>query len=587
MMTAPPRLSFFCPRHQETANATRVDMQVWCEQEHLLSDNLLNDRWEYCCSCQCFVPRQEHAPAHEKCLSCDRQITRRYLCNSCECLSFATALPPKGTLFSILASGQPQPACPCCLTQPDTKVHEHLCEALNATIYTAREKCSCCGEVTAHWKPTPKTTSFIFPASYRRPVAEYLKHLNADAIKVETIPTYPNVLSANADGRFWLFGFKDGYYTILPAQGQFAQSSDYKMIRDLFECERPAQGEVVIVAPAVAEPDPATQQFVLTQKGRLEVLPPPPDTKTNQDVVVAVPPKDNLVAPPDTRIDSKPVVKLSPPLVGGIAAVGLVVLLVGLWFFLPSPKREILAKLKQGQLVAPPGNNAYDVFQKSNLSEGDLQELRQTAVPILTARGQQVIRQLIEDAYNPSVAELGDTARVYEWLDKLDPQNTWKARQQYFQGRQAYEGKNYAGASNGFQQAMKLDPSWALPVNTLARVFMRNKDYGSAQNCYQKAIELEPQWMFPRINLCVLAVEHLKNYGLAEEVCRGVLTLDANKASGHYFLGRALQERGLLCDALSEYRSAQEKAANLADPGFNLGQLNKRVEQLSARIYCP
>jgi tetratricopeptide (TPR) repeat protein len=122
-----------------------------------------------------------------------------------------------------------------------------------------------------------------------------------------------------------------------------------------------------------------------------------------------------------------------------------------------------------------------------------------------------------------------------------------------------------------------------LPVNTLARVFMRRKDFYGAQTCYLKAIELDPNWMFPRINLCVLAVENLKNWSLGEQTCRGLLQLDQNKTAGYYFLGRSLEEQGSKCDALRQFRIAIEKASSTTNPGFNVDNLRRRLPKLESQ----
>ena len=590
---ATQRLRFFCLRHQEVSYAGRDEAQIVCEQgPHTLSENLLGDRWEFCCSCQSFSPRAEHEPAHDKCLVCERHVTFRYLCDSCETLSLETQDQPKEKLFTVTSAGQPQPACPCCLTLPGSKVHKHHCDALKTTVYTARTMCPCCGDSTASLRLIAKPTNYIFPPTFRKPVADYLAHLNADAIQCDTIPAHPNVLTVNAGGQFWLLKYRDDHFIALPGATRIDSARDYAGFQPFFDCEPQGAGELIIQAPAVTAFDPATREYILTQRGRLEVRTAPTKEQPSAMPILHAPPQQPQFPLPPSLPDSTTLSasgqrsKLKPPLIAVIGVAALLVFGLAFYFFFTSQKREIISKLRQGQLFTPQGSSAYDLFLKGGLSEGDVADIRGVAVPILSERGDQVIRQLVSDGYTPTPAELSDTARVYEWLDKLNPQDRHKARKHYFQGRQAYEGKDYNGAENEFRQAMRLDSAWALPVNTLARVFMRRKDYLGAQNCYQKAIELEPNWMFPRINLCVLSAENTRNYYLAEEACRGVLQLDSNKASGHYFLGRALEEQGRGCEAVSAYQQALSLAANTTDPGFNVERLNKRLGQLAARWSC-
>jgi predicted Zn-dependent protease len=227
----------------------------------------------------------------------------------------------------------------------------------------------------------------------------------------------------------------------------------------------------------------------------------------------------------------------------------------------------------------PYGDSAYDLFQKGGLSESDLADLRQEVEPLLQSRGNEVVRQLVSDGYNPSANELNDTAKLYNWLNQLTPGNTHQAREHYFQGRAAYERQDWNSAENEFRQVMRLEPSWALPVNTLAQVYLRRRDFNTALNCYDEAIRLEPNWIFPRINKCVLVNENLRNFVQGEQACRDVLQLDSNKASAYYYLGRALEGQNNRCGACEQYRLALEKAAGNNNPGFNVNRLNTIVSQ--------
>ena len=267
-----------------------------------------------------------------------------------------------------------------------------------------------------------------------------------------------------------------------------------------------------------------------------------------------------------------------------LALIALVLLLIGVpgtLYFTSSTKRRIINKAKQGQLVTPSGESAYDLFTKGKLSEKDLADIRQEVTPILESRGNEVIRQITNDGYNPPADEVSETAKLYSWLNQLVPNNAHEAREHYFQGRVAYERTDWKRAENEFQQAIKLEPTWALPLNTLARLFMRRKDYATARAFYERAIQLDQHWIFPRMNLCVLANENLKDYSLGERACRDVLQLDPNKAAAYYYLGRALEGQGKRCGAYEQYRLASEKAASTTNPGFNVSRLNTVISQLA------
>ena len=262
---------------------------------------------------------------------------------------------------------------------------------------------------------------------------------------------------------------------------------------------------------------------------------------------------------------------------------GIFIVLISLLFYFlaPSAKRQIILKVKQGHIVTPINNSAYDLFLTSNLSNSEHNEILQVITPILQNKGNEVIKQLMKDGYIPPVAECDSTAKIYAWLDMLSPQNSYKARMHYFQGRGAFERKDFKSAQNEFMQSINYEQSLALSVNHMGRIYVKQEDYYTAQNWYQRTIDLDPSWIVPRSNLCILAVEILKNYPLGEQACRGILQVDQNKASGYYYLGRSLEEQNRFCDAMVEFKTAIEKASGSDSPGFNVDKLNQRLPKLA------
>lgn len=588
------KLNFFCQLHQTPSNVARGISEVKCDQgPHLLSDNFPYDQvWEYCCSCQHFWARQNTEMLREACPVCDRRVSVRYLCDNCQVVCFESEIPSKRRDFMLSPAGAPQPGCPGCLSVPRSRTFEHRCESLQATVVTPRRLCPFCSENTEPiaYPPTQQelTESYIFPPTFRAPNANYLANLDSQAINVATAAGRPNVLTRHANGIFWLTRFRDERsFIALPNAARFNSAQDYLTFRPIFDCSNPASGEVWIVAPAVTAFNPTTDEWTLIQKGKLEV-----------QTQVSVPPLPQPQPPPaptwpESRPSGPEPQSETPAPTGNkkfllIAGLSIGVVLIAslvAYFVINSTKRAVLGQARRGNLVKPQGDSAYDLFLRGGLSTGERAEIRQEVTPLLEGRGNQILNQLITGD-SESEEEWAEAIRLYAWLDDLSPQNSYKARRAYAQARSAYLRKDYSGAEKDFGQAIKLEPNWALPVNSLARVFMRRKDYLGAQNCYQRAIELDSTWIFPRINLCVLSVENTKNYQLGEVACRNVLQLDPNKASGHYYLGRALEEQNRGCEALGEYRSALQNAANTPNPGFNVERLNSRVNQLTSRLFC-
>jgi hypothetical protein len=601
MSETPQRLKFFCLTHQEPCVAERANPLPFCEQGHRLSEDFLRDKWEYCCGCQSFFKRHDHEPARDRCPSCDRAIMARYLCHLCDTLSFEAELPPPQRDFSFSTVGAPQPNCPCCLASTPALMVMHDCvDALRARFSTARTRCPFCGrsvgerdmpsEVMATrpltedlMSPPAALPLLTFPIGFRKPVNEYLQRMDGKAIIARPLPAQPHVLTESADGYFWLQRHQDETtFIVFPGTPRLGTSHDFARFQPVFDCGYPAAGELVIAAPAVARLDPATRTWRVTQKGKLEVqishpqtlTPPIPGPPPAGDKDIVLPPNDLNESTRDKRL---------PFLIGGGAAA---VLLTGvaIYFLFLSPMRQIISKVKQGQIVTPAGNSAYDLFLSSNLSDGDRAVLRQEIMPLLEANGSEVIRKLVSEGYAPSANDSDNTAKIFAWLDTLAPQNIHRARKHYFQGRAAFDRNDLNGAENEFRQAATLDAGWAVPVNHMGRVAVKRRDYSSARTWYQRAIALDQNFTAPRSNLCVVEVENLRDYTSAAQSCRNYIQLDQGKPAGYYFLGRALEEQGYKCDALREYRAALDKASSATNTGgINLDNLNRRITRLAGQ----
>jgi hypothetical protein len=611
MTTNLQKLTLFCLNHQETFTMPRSGVEVLCEQgPHVLSENYLQQKWEYCCSCQSFFARNDGEAAKEKCLVCDREIIARYLCNSCDTLAFETKAPPIRREFSLSQDGLPIPVCPCCLKSSTAPARQHDCPCLKASYKSARSTCPFCEDKIF----APQSFSHSFQPSFRRPVAYYLSNFNGKAFRAGYSETQQNALAEKDDGRFWMTVFQDdSSYLVFPSVPQWESAQNFYLVQKLFDCDYTGAGELWIVAPAIAVYDSPSGEYTIAQKGKLEVhasqtspLAPPPLPASYSQPLVSPPPIDPSVINAEGIPEAQNRASSPPPMVeasataqknslnkillfSGAGLIALVVIIALVVSSVSSTKGQILAKLKQGQMVSPIGDSAYDIYLRSNLSDSEKNEIRNTATPVLESYGSGILTKIVNDSYDPPAAELGDLIRAYTWLDTLAPNNFYKARKQYFQGWQSYQKKDYDNARKEFTQAMDLDANWALPVNKLAMVSLRYNDYYAAQTWYQKASERDPKWIFPLINLGMLVIgkeANIRNYALAEEVANKALAIDPKKASAYYILGSALDGQGRTCEALSAYRNAVENATNTPSPGFNVKNVNNIKDRLSRRVNC-
>ena len=256
-------------------------------------------------------------------------------------------------------------------------------------------------------------------------------------------------------------------------------------------------------------------------------------------------------------------------------------------FARPSPRDLVLEEVKKNQLVKPDGASAYDLFIKhrGELTAEDRRAISRRVFSSLEQRGHEIISRVKQDLIE-SEADWSEAARAFEWLNELEPRTSFESRKHFAQGRLALMQKDFSKAQADFLRSIQLDSSWALPVNSLGRVFYQSRDKVRAKEQYRRATEIEPDWIFPWINLGALYFE-LKDYYPAEESLRRSLAIDPKRASAHNLLGDTLDRQGRPCDAIAEYRLALENAAaSTTAPGFDLDNVNRKVQRLSSENFC-
>lgn len=293
---------------------------------------------------------------------------------------------------------------------------------------------------------------------------------------------------------------------------------------------------------------------------------------------------DRRPSPPQPPAPETPR-RSSGPLIG-VALVAIAVAGAAAFFFL-SPKRSILRHAAAGNLVQPEGSSAYDLFLTYNAghpSAQDLADIDEAVGPALKRRGEEIITRLKQENVDAE-ADWAEAARIYAWLSLLEPTPTHQSRQRFSQGRLRFlKGENSTAIAD-FQSAIQMDAGWALPWNSLARVYLRMSDRQSAQQHYRRATELEPSWIFPWLNLGSISYE-LKDYATTEWALRRALTLDPARASAHYYLARSLDDLKRYCDAIPEYASALDNAFRTNRPGFNIDAARNRRDKLAAKYSC-
>lgn len=176
------------------------------------------------------------------------------------------------------------------------------------------------------------------------------------------------------------------------------------------------------------------------------------------------------------------------------------------------------------------------------------------------------------------VAELIDKDR--EILTKRDTENR-NAFNAYWRGRFFIEKRNSEKAIVEFQQAIDLDPNYALAYTGLADAliwqanFTSNADdelYGKAKVAAGKALELDPNLSDAHSSLARIKYSHDWDWLGAEDSFRRAIELNPN-SNAHQFYARLLTTLGRYDEALAEIYKAREidpRSADLGVPHYGI-----------------
>lgn len=206
------------------------------------------------------------------------------------------------------------------------------------------------------------------------------------------------------------------------------------------------------------------------------------------------------------------------------------------------------------------------------------------SVSALEKRGEEILSRL-KDTSTESETDWEEAVHLYHWLNDKKPDGKYQSREYFVQARLAFLRNDFRSAISGYEQAMALDDSWALPVNGLGRVYVSLGDKKRGREYYLRATQIEPKWIYPWINLGTISLI-LKDYEAAESALHQAIVLNPKKASVHYYLGQALEKLNRPCEAVAEYNLAIEYARNSASSGFNPGQLRNLANGITEKYGC-
>jgi len=112
-------------------------------------------------------------------------------------------------------------------------------------------------------------------------------------------------------------------------------------------------------------------------------------------------------------------------------------------------------------------------------------------------------------------------------------------------------------AGRAYEEALRLDPTWAAAHINLGRLYQEAKQFHRAEACYRAALRHAPEEALPRFNLGVL-LEEMRDSAGAMTAYKEALARDAGFSDAHYNLALLHEAQGNKSEAIRHFRAAQK-----------------------------
>jgi tetratricopeptide (TPR) repeat protein len=620
----PRTIRVYCPTHK-VGFLTAANSTIECSsQNHTLARDFPNESfWEYCCDCQHYWPMDSVRgnTASDECPVCERSVARRVLCAHCKVVSVESDEPVKHKTYSISPGAAVSPACPGCLRRPAGSVLEHTCEEFAGSFATTRDICPFCDE---NLEPPPN-----FPCS----VAEYIQKLPRSAVDV-SFEANTGLLKETPYGECVLVPIRgeSALSIVIPRATTLSSKQNYyNVYYELFNCENPAAGDVIILSPAVVETVPEGWQ--LKEPGSIEIKAAPSPTPSqitcahcgtpagskhtfckrcgtrlqsapaDDSVELAATSADSSddaflddtqepVAPqtaqPDTEapdwaskvqgLQTKTILGV----LGGVVAVAIVLSLIAVSSTNGnSVEKRLDAAITQRQLFSPSGDSAHDLYyqlKNSGATEETLRPYRDRLLPQLITPNYQLIDQfMVPGSDDPPLADWQTAYQSLQWASELKPDDSrLVSRLAYCEGRIAYLSKAEDQAIKSWTRAAGADKNWPLPINGIGLIYTARKDHRTARTYYLTAAQRDPNWAYPYNNIGTsYYMEH--DYYNAKTYYQKAIQIAPRWARPHSWLGDiALKEKDY-ATAVQEFSLVLDANAT-GTKNMDLDKIRKQLE---------
>jgi len=461
-----------------------------------------------------------------------------------------------------------------------------------------------------------------FPCS----VAAYLEKLPRSAVAVR-FQAEKSLLTEAKSGEYFAIPItRESLLSIvIPGALKLASKQDYyNTFYELFNCENPVAGEVVILSPAVVEAVEGGWQ--LKEAGFIEIKPDPVVVETvaageittcatcgepgltehtfcrrcgsplravsTSDAVVNFNPPGPANEQAGTTFPSHEVtvpppaptglpVKLIFGALGGVALLGIILSIIAFNSVSgPSLEKKLDNAIAAGQLFSPATDNAHDLYfqlKNSGATDATLRPYRDKLLPLLTDSKLQLIRNfMVPGSDDPPVEDWQSAYQSLQFAVELKPgDSSLLARRLYCEGRLAFLAKDEDRAVQIWTRAADVDKSWPLPVNGIGLIYSTRKKYSDARSYFFEAARRDANWAYPYNNIGTSFYLE-KNTADAKGYYQKAVELAPQWARPHSWLGDiAMKEQ--------DYNTAIQEFTIVLQPGAT-GTRNMDLDKIRRQL---
>ena len=241
--------------------------------------------------------------------------------------------------------------------------------------------------------------------------------------------------------------------------------------------------------------------------------------------------------------------------------------------------------LDEGRLLNPPGENAWEFYQRFEqlpVAEVEKEDIQDDLLIALATAGDRVLSSYRRgDAVIPlTAANYQEGAQLFGRASQLFPDDeTLANKARFMEGRALVENRQYQQGIAVLQQVVAADPEAPYTYNALGIAYMEQQQWNDAIRNFRLASDRAEKWVYPHYNLSRVYAA-LSRFPDAEEELRHGIELGEELGLRYsylyYNLGILYLFQGRANDAEQQFRRAIEMKPDDALSYHNLGLIYQR-----------